>query len=30
MSHRYRFTLILKEIFILSCHIVPHCVTIHA
>nr|DAL44913.1 MAG TPA_asm: hypothetical protein [Caudoviricetes sp.] len=30
MSHRHRFTLISKEIFILSCHIAPHRVTIHA
>ncbi|WWQ70164.1 hypothetical protein mEp010_01 [Escherichia phage mEp010] len=30
MSHRHRFALISKEIFILSCHIVFHRVTIHA
>nr|DAX09163.1 MAG TPA: hypothetical protein [Caudoviricetes sp.] len=30
MSHRHRFTLISKEIFILSCHIVFYRDTIHA
>ena len=30
VSHRHRFILILKEIFILSCHIVFYHDTIHA